>query len=445
MFDIPKIVSEKASDTAHPERSLLYAQSWSLQGDSRPQPCVSEEQHYMHNSETRVVLYYYIDHEGQEKSIIFEWRGQKSQVPEDTAARFISRLQREHALSTVVRVPQGKETGTLLRALGGTMVVMASESSKAERLFVCRRVKQSLIVDEVPVLPASLCSAYSYILQKPRCTIVWHGLGSVHQERSGALSIALEISGSRVPRDRIFEVREEKEPGVFWESFPKDLPTDYASASYWKYRSYDPPGLQTRVFTLRSNFSIEEIHDATQTDLRSENVYVVDAYFEVYVLIGFRARTNTKAIDAALSFAKQYISYVTSGKANGRPLEPLCNVIAAPSKVPRDFKAIFRYWDDKKSCTAPQAGDTDVLRARSLNMFDLDEALGILTRRQFTLAQVRAGRAIGVSPESADEWLADDDFPNVFGVSRGEYQRLPAEKQQELRSSSALLLKELRI
>jgi hypothetical protein len=106
---------------------------------------------------------------------------------------------------------------------------------------------------------------------------------------------------------------------------------------------------------------VTEIAPFTQADLRPEGVYVLDAFFEIYVyvlhisasvsqhklifsssLIGSAAQSQSRAFATALLFAQDY--GILAASMEDRPFIPVSTVVL--EGVPRDMKACFRQWKD---------------------------------------------------------------------------------------------------
>lgn len=64
-------------------------------------------------------------------------------------------------------------------------------------LACVRSIGKAIFVDEVTVEPASVCSAFSYVLSVLDNVVVWHGKGSSAIERQAALSYARDVAVRR--------------------------------------------------------------------------------------------------------------------------------------------------------------------------------------------------------------------------------------------------------
>ena len=118
-----------------------------------------------------------------------------------------------------------------------------------------------------------------------------------------------------------------------------------------------------------------EISPFSQLDLSPSHIYVLDAFFELYIIVGSRAQTEYSSFVNALDFAQEY-SILAAGMED-RPFVPVSTVVL--EGVPRDLKSVFRKWSDAKSPTIMHhegaAASTGLKRGRSLRIVPLNQAL----------------------------------------------------------------------
>lgn len=114
---------------------------------------------------------------------------------------------------------------------------------------------------------------------------------------------------------------------------------------------------------------------------------MLDAFFELYILVGARAQHQYAAFRNALDFAQEYA--ILAAGMEDRPFVPISTVVL--EGIPRDLKSVFRKWRDADSPTimhppAPPAsapadagGQASPLkRGRSLRIVPLTQALQAL-------------------------------------------------------------------
>ena len=107
---------------------------------------------------------------------------------------------------------------------------------------------------------------------------------------------------------------------------------------------------------------------------------MLDAFFEMYIIVGARAQRRYGAFRNALDFAQEY-AILASGMED-RPFVPISTVVL--EGIPRDLKSVFRKWHDGASPTVMPAGSGsgsgsgELRRGRSLRIVPLTHALQAL-------------------------------------------------------------------
>ena len=90
-----------------------------------------------------------------------------------------------------------------------------------------------------------------------------------------------------------------------------------------------------------------EISPFSQSDLEAECIYLLDAYAQLYVLVGpvfsSQAESTRNAIFAqTLLFASEYA--VLAASTEDRPQIPKTQVLF--NGVPKELKMLFRHWEE---------------------------------------------------------------------------------------------------
>jgi hypothetical protein len=98
---------------------------------------------------------------------------------------------------------------------------------------------------------------------------------------------------------------------------------------------------------------------------------VLDAFFEIYIIVGARAQSQYLEFQNALMFAQEY--GILAAGMEDRPFVPVSTVII--EGVPRDLKSVFRKWKDGLSPTTTQKPATGLQRGRSLRVVPLNAAI----------------------------------------------------------------------
>lgn len=103
-------------------------------------------------------------------------------------------------------------------------------------------------------------------------------------------------------------------------------------------------------------------------------IYILDAFFEMYVIVGAKAQSQGASFRNALEFAQEY-AILASG-VEDRPFIPVSTVVL--EGIPRDLKSVFRKWGQAASPTATVTSNPaspGLARGRSLRIVPLTQAL----------------------------------------------------------------------
>jgi hypothetical protein len=100
------------------------------------------------------------------------------------------------------------------------------------------------------------------------------------------------------------------------------------------------------------------------------NIYILDAFFEIYVIVGSQSQRQYDAFHRALVFAQEY--GILAAGIEDRPYVPVTTVVL--EGVPKDLRSVFRKWRDGMAPTIRQQSG-DLRRGRSLRVMPLTAAL----------------------------------------------------------------------
>jgi len=103
---------------------------------------------------------------------------------------------------------------------------------------------------------------------------------------------------------------------------------------------------------------------------------VLDAFFEIYIIVGSRAQSQYSAFHNALLFAQEY--GILAAGMEDRPFVPVSTVVI--EGIPKDMKSVFRKWRDELAPTIMQPPSTSLQRGRSLRVVPLTAALEAMRR-----------------------------------------------------------------
>ncbi|CAN8097376.1 unnamed protein product [Discula destructiva] len=304
---------------------------------------------------------------------------------------------------TLIRIHQGKEPAEFIQALGGIAIIRRGSSNKYDSLasnMLCgRQYHGQIVFDEVDFNPQTLCSGFPYVITQSGICYLWKGKGAGVDELSCARLIGMD---SALMGDLV-EIEEGEEPESFWDLFNGAM--KMSSADHWRlkptYDKYcgrlfcsdtaDPRQVRCVQCTSESlrgvltTSQIVELYPFSQSDLSPNKVYVLDAFFEMYIIVGRYAQNQYASFHNALDFAQEYA--ILAAGMEDRPFVPVSTVVL--EGIPRDLRSCFRKWRDELSPTrmvtpsssAPQQR-SPLKRARSLKVIQLGQALQALSGSQ---------------------------------------------------------------
>lgn len=301
--------SQKALSQSTAQTVLSLVSQLDPSGRSTPLPAYKE--HILFEDGIYLCVYtYHPPHKELEKHTeVYLWVG--DQVPEaavEDARLFGRKAAREHSTKLQV-LRQGKESPTFLQAIAGVLLVRRNRSNE-QYMLSTRSYTKYLIFNEVDFDARSLCSGFPFLMiTRSGKQYLWKGKGSTADELGVARLIGMDLGLT----GELSEIDEGSEPDEFFTSFPSpqrrttsptswtthwslkpklprycarlyrisvqpDRPTSTIS-SLWGRRGSSPP--KNKTFTA----DIVEIEPFAQRDLEPGQIYILDAYFEIFVYV----------------------------------------------------------------------------------------------------------------------------------------------------------------
>lgn len=99
----------------------------------------------------------------------------------------------------------------------------------------------------------------------------------------------------------------------------------------------------------------------------------MDAFFEIYIVVGSRAQSEYAAFHNGLIFAQEY--GILAAGMEDRPMVPFTSIVL--EGIPKDMKSVFRKWRDELTPTIMKPASS-LQRGRSLRVVPLTAALEAL-------------------------------------------------------------------
>lgn len=287
---------------------------------------------------------------------------------------------REGSYAQVRLNPQGHEQAELFEALGGILITRRGTQENASKQFMLcgRKHLGHIAFDEVDFAPTSLCSAFVYLISFPVTLqetklYLWKGSACSNEEIGAAKLAAMDLSET----GEIIEVDQGAEFSSFLKIFGPRITKAIIPPSlpFWQHKASAPDRFAARLFNIQQSdaragiFSsmfrrpswgmrspapepgvkaaVKEVSPFTQSDLDAEGIYLLDAYGELYLLLGplFYSLQPENVRNALLAQALLFTSdyAILSASVEDRPAIPKASVVFAG--CPEGLMGLFRGWD----------------------------------------------------------------------------------------------------
>lgn len=300
-------------------------------GDGKLTPIHAHDEHVLFQDSMYLCTHTYSESNGSKATEVYLWAGNGVAEPTLEDVQLFAKNYAKQNQGKLVSIRQGKETPNFLDALGGIVISRRGSFPPAKEYMLCgRRHLGRLVFDEVDFALGSLCSGYAYLICTGGKAYFWKGRGCCAEELAGARLMGMDLA----PGGDFVEVNEGSEPEEMVRMFPRSVgkgPAIPRSADHWRYKA-SSDRYQTRLFKVEQQQSsgwgslqvssylpamlrrpswqfnrggsaereqtpsppksplppgmttkITEMMPFCQRDLEPEYIYVLDAYFEMYM------------------------------------------------------------------------------------------------------------------------------------------------------------------
>ncbi|XP_014405545.1 PREDICTED: advillin isoform X1 [Myotis brandtii] len=377
--------------------------------------------------------------------ILYIWQGRHASQDELAASAFQAvEVDRKFDGAPVqVRVTMGKEPRHFMAIFKGKLVIFEGGTSRkgnAEpdppvRLFQIQgNDKSNTKAVEVPAFASSLNSNDVFLLRTQAEHYLWYGKGSSGDERAMAKELAgILCNGTE---DTVAEGQETPE---FWDLLGGKTP--YASHKRLQQEILD---VQPRLFECSNKtgrFIVTEITEFTQDDLNPSDVMLLDTWDQVFLWIGAEANAIEK--ESALATAQEYLHTHPSGRDTDTPIL----IVKQGFELPI-FTGWFLAWDSHiwsagKSYEQlkEELGDTAAITRITADMRNTTLSLNSEIKYypiEVLLKNQNQELPEDVDPAKKENYLSEQDFVSVFGITRGQFAALPGWKQLQMKKEKGL-------
>ncbi|PTB75722.1 hypothetical protein M440DRAFT_1422837 [Trichoderma longibrachiatum ATCC 18648] len=343
-----------------------------IDGDGKQMIVPAYRERILFEEEMYVAGHNFTNDAGWKVREVYFWIGDEVPDEEEDVAEAVAQQEAKQLGGKLIKIRQGKETPEFLQALGGVVIVRRGSSTKfdsrAPSMLCGRRYQGQVAFDEVDFTTASLCSGFAYLITHSGNCYLWKGKGSDVDELGCARLIGMDLTAT----GQLIEYDEGSEPASFWAMLGGE--TKPHSADHWRLKpSYGKYNSRLFCADVESRQQIYEISPFNQADMSTFNIYILDAFFEMYIIVGSQAQSQYASFRTALDFAQEYA--VLAASMEDRPFIPISTVVL--EGVPRDLKRVFRKWTDERCPTLLQNPSTEpgLRRGRSLRVVPLTQAI----------------------------------------------------------------------
>uniref|UniRef100_A0A672NYN7 Villin-1 n=1 Tax=Sinocyclocheilus grahami TaxID=75366 RepID=A0A672NYN7_SINGR len=385
--------------------------------------------------------------------ILYMWQGRHARTAELTASAYQAVIldQKYNGEPVQVRVPMGKEPMHLMAIFKGKMVIYeegssregSSHSQPSVRLFHVHGTNEfNTRATEVPPRSSSLNSNDVFVLSTDKSCYLWYGKGCSGDEREMAKTLADIIS----KREK-HVIAEGQEPADFWVNLGGK--SQYASS---KRLQDENSSITPRLFECSNQtgrFIATEITNFNQDDLDEDDVMLLDIWDQVHLWIGKGA--NDKEKHEAVVTAQEYLKSHPAGRDLDTPI-----LVVKQGFEPPTFTGWFHAWDPQK-----WSHDNLLHKLTSQLKAELGDDLTQPTSNQTNSSSSTQGGNLprpvtqsfppekllniqtedlpdGVDPTRKEDYLSNDDFNLIMGISRLDFYALPSWKQRSLKKEKGL-------
>ncbi|KAK1151281.1 advillin-like [Acipenser oxyrinchus oxyrinchus] len=408
-------------------------------------PVEPEWHGFFYGGDCYLVLYTY-EVNCKKHYLLYIWQGRHATQDELAASAFQAvTLDQQYGDEPVqVRITMGKEPRHFMSMFKGKMVIFEGGSSRKGntapeppvRLFQVKGTEPSNTkAIEVPAFSSSLNSNDVFMLKHQEGCFIWCGKGSSGDERQMAKQVASVISKGAQET-----IAEGMEPLEFWDLLGGRAP--YASD---KRLQQVKPAPQPRLFECSNKtgrFIVTEVTQFTQDDLNEDDVMLLDTWDQIFLWIG-REANDVEKKEAPVT-SQEYLRTHPSGRDLETPI-----LILKQGFEPPTFTGWFLAWDPQKwsggksyEQLKDELGDAASITQLTSDMSKSSVAPApisfkcyppekLVNRQKHELPE-------DVDPACKENYLSDQDFADVFGISRGEFSAMPGWKQITLKKSHGL-------
>ena len=308
----------RSTKDTFPKIKTLRKQILEIVANGKTLPVPAHQEHILFEDSLYLCTHVFGTLAGQRMTEIYLWCGDGASPSSADDAQLFAKKVAKDTNGRLITLHQGKETSSFFQALGGIVITRRGSSSRADsssgsaaKYMLCGRQHIGQIAfDEVDFTPRSLCSGFPYIVSAGSGKLyLWKGKGAGADELGCARLIGMDLGLT----GEIEEVDEGRESKGFWSAFPTPDDSRPKPSQYW-HRKPSSENYMTRLYHVEteqprpksaSSFmqwgrrgsappqdnnapvtaQIREIVPFSNADVLDENIFVLDAFFEIFVYV----------------------------------------------------------------------------------------------------------------------------------------------------------------
>ncbi|KAK9863837.1 hypothetical protein WJX84_007247 [Apatococcus fuscideae] len=294
---------------------------------------------------------YYIHHSfkdnGAQTHFLFIWQGSDaSQIDVEGSGIAANAYDKKRCNGSAnqVRVPQGREPSFFPLLFKGKAIFhqgSAEELTKTPMrpaLYKLEGSGKAAQSRQVEVQASSLSSSGCFLLLTASSSVFqWQSRASSKDDQKAATGFANRLMPYAI---RKTVVAEGEEPDAFWEAIGGKGNYQSEAATAPEPAAHEP---QLLLFSEAAPDSLEDLPDYTQEDLDDDEIFLLDAFYTVFVWAG---RDSDPAKQKAAQKKGQHLGQ-RDGRAANTPVS-----LVLPGQEPSLFTAAFPSWNAKRAAQA---------------------------------------------------------------------------------------------
>mmetsp|Transcript_12411 Transcript_12411/g.20911 ORF Transcript_12411/g.20911 Transcript_12411/m.20911 type:complete len:444 (+) Transcript_12411:1-1332(+) len=382
-----------------------------------------EEENYgrFRSGESYVVLLTFLK-KNKECHVIFFYQGRDSSISDKGTSAYLTRFMEAELKgpSVQIRVEQGKEPMDFLALFNQKLLIELGafdiDRSEARLLYTRGSCAKSVRTVEVKPNCESLSDDGVFTLLKGDEALVWSGGRCYDFENESAKTILAQF----YPNHKIdFATPKSKAAHTFFDALDAppeaaDMPAEDLGERY-----------ELRLFEVTSASGVVTVDPVPaplcQDDVGLRNVYIIDGGENVWIHFGLKS----------LHIEKHAALHVSKAFCEQTKLKPKAWVTEHDHE-PLEMRQLFHGWSLTRRGKPLQLGPPI--------QHKLEEVLNDYERETYSYGELLDAENL---PESVDRtnlqnYLTDDEFAEVFGMTREEWDRVPKWRHPDMKKKVGL-------